>query len=983
MKTILLSLTFSLMLVTASTAQFGKLKNKFKQQVESLIDKGEEKGEELAQEQKLKLYEAEQIKQLVKDTTYYNYSFAQAEKVSYFTSRDDNQSALLALSKFNNDKNFAKPELKPYQQAFDHNRSGSNAIAINRVISLYNFTEALTIYFGESITEHLILNYGKTSLETFLSQLTSDTLTRNDYYAVGKSLTNISMLYQNKGLYSVSKKINESLLVFTQEKIGKESLLMASVYNNQSLIALSNGNYNIAEELMNKSISILIERKSELRLDLAVLYNNQAMLYQQTGQYKKAISKIDEALIIAEDRLNNKAADYSKLKLNKSLILKGQKNYEQAEELLLDLKKTKENRFGKGHQDYADIQSILASLYMEMGKTELVEPLLLNALEIYEKKYSKEHQTYTSTLQSLGVYYLSIDQYDNSREVLENAKRLINDGFGSKHPDYLKVIEHLAVLSWNEGNNEQAKNDFLEVCHAQLDLVEKFFPSMSENEKSKFWNKNQNIFLKFYAFVSENHKAFPSLLTEMYNIQLATKGILLSTTSKVRQQILSGDNQELKDEYTKWVQSKEQLASAYTLSKQQLKEQKINIDSLEQTANAQEKELGKKSAAFANVNTLRSISADDIIKKLSSDQVAIEIIRFPKFKKSFSSEIQYVYLVVNDDGKIKISIKENGDDLETKYASRYRKSIQYQIEDDNSYGQYWSFLNDHLIGKTKIYLSLEGIYNQINVNTLKQSEGIYLGDKFDIISLSSTRDIVSVTISNAPAKSMVLFGNPDYGEGGNIAALPGTKLELEKISSLVTKKGIQAKTYLNSEASEGRIKSEAKNAEVVHIATHGFFLNDMAKDEGVVFGVEINQARENPLLRSGLMLANAGKTIENIDVKEVSSSDNGILTAYEVMNMDMNKTKLVVLSACETGLGEIRSGEGVYGLQRAFQLAGVETIIMSLWKVNDTATQQLMTSFYSEWTKSGDKHAAFKLAQKNLRIQYKQPYYWGAFVMMN
>lgn len=983
MKTIILALTISLTLISVSRAQFGKLKNKFKQQVESLIDKGEEKGEELAQEQKLKLFEGEQIKQLVKDTTYYNYSFAQAEKVSYFTSRDDDQNALLALTKLNNDKSFIKPELNSYQKAFDHNRSGSNAIAINRVISLYNFTEALALYFGESIAEHLILNYGETSLETFLDELNSDTLTVNDYYAVGKSLTNISMLYQTKGIYTISKKINESLLEFTAKKIGKGSILMASVYNNQSLIALSNGNYNTAEELMNKSILILIERKKELRLDLAVLFNNQAMLYQQTGQYEKAISKIDEALDIAEDRLNNKAADYSKLKLNKALILKSQKNFAQAEELLLELKKTKENRFGKGHQDYADIQSILASLYMEMEKPELVAPLLLNALEIYEKKYSKEHQTYTSTLQSLGVYYLSIDQYDKSREVLEEAKRLIDSGFGSKHPDYLKVIEHLAVLSWNQGNTELAKNDFLEVCHAQLDMIEKFFPAMSENEKSKFWTKNQNTFLKFYAFITENHKAFPSLLTEMYNFQLATKGILLNTTSKIRQQILGGDNQALKDEYSKWGQSKEHLASAYTLSKQQLKEQKINIDSLEQTANTQEKELGKMSAAFANVNTLRNTTVVDVSKKLSSNEVAIEIMRFPKFKKSFSSQIQYVYLITSNDGKIELIAKENGNDMETKFASRYRKSIQFQIEDDNSYGEYWSFLNQRLIGKTKVYISLEGIYNQINVNTLKQSEGAYLGDKLDIISLSSTRDIVNSTISNAQAKSMVLFGNPDYGEGGSIAALPGTKVELEKISSLVTKKGIKAKTFLNAEATEGKIKSEAENSEVLHIATHGFFLNDLAKDDGVVFGVEINQARENPLLRSGLMLANAERTIENLEAKEVNSDDNGILTAYEVMNMDMNKTKLVVLSACETGLGEIRSGEGVYGLQRAFQLAGVETIIMSLWKVNDTATQQLMTSFYSEWTKSGDKHAAFKLAQKNLRMQYKQPYYWGAFVMMN
>jgi CHAT domain-containing protein len=400
-------------------------------------------------------------------------------------------------------------------------------------------------------------------------------------------------------------------------------------------------------------------------------------------------------------------------------------------------------------------------------------------------------------------------------------------------------------------------------------------------------------------------------------------------------------------------------------------------------ANDLEKILGNNSTEFANAYNLRSTVVEQVISKLSQNEVAIEIIRFQQFKKSFSSEVQYVYLVANSDGQITLLIKQNGNDLETKFASRYRKSIQFQIEDDNSYKEYWSFMNEALTGKSKVYLSVDGIYNQMNINTLKLPNGNYLGDGLNIISVSSTRDIVNVSGSSKKAKKILMFGNPDYGGNGKIEALPGTKQELEKISKLAGANGINVKTYLSNEASEAKFKSESKNSEVLHIATHGFFLDDVEKDEGVVFGVEISQAKENPLLRSGLLLAGAENTIDNVESKEVNSADNGILTAYEVMSMDLSKTKLVVLSACETGLGEIRSGEGVYGLQRAFQLAGAETIIMSLWKVNDEATQQLMISFYSEWTKTGDKYNSFKLAQKNLRKKYEQPYYWGAFIMMN
>ena len=142
------------------------------------------------------------------------------------------------------------------------------------------------------------------------------------------------------------------------------------------------------------------------------------------------------------------------------------------------------------------------------------------------------------------------------------------------------------------------------------------------------------------------------------------------------------------------------------------------------------------------------------------------------------------------------------------------------------------------------------------------------------------------------------------------------------------------------------------------------------------------EQQANPLLRSGLLMSGASQTIDGTNSVNLSSNDNGIVTAYEVMNMNLDGTSLIILSACETGLGEVKAGEGVYGLQRAFLVAGANALIMSLWKVDDAATQQLMTNFYTNWVKLGDKQKAFKQAQTQLMAKFKEPYYWGAFVMM-
>lgn len=229
-------------------------------------------------------------------------------------------------------------------------------------------------------------------------------------------------------------------------------------------------------------------------------------------------------------------------------------------------------------------------------------------------------------------------------------------------------------------------------------------------------------------------------------------------------------------------------------------------------------------------------------------------------------------------------------------------------------------------------------------------------------------------------KKATLLGFPDYGSGTVIVQLPGTKVEVDNINKLLKTSGFQVAELTQREATETNLKS-ARKASILHIATHGYFLKDVEKASWPI-GVHADYAKDNVLLRSGLMLTGAGEA--NSAAQTLDSSNNGIMTSYEAMNLDLKGTDLVVLSACETGLGEVKAGEGVYGLQRAFLVAGAEAIIMSLWKVDDEATQLLMNNFYANWVKTNDRQKAFKQAQQQLMAteKFKAPLYWGAFVMM-
>jgi len=394
-------------------------------------------------------------------------------------------------------------------------------------------------------------------------------------------------------------------------------------------------------------------------------------------------------------------------------------------------------------------------------------------------------------------------------------------------------------------------------------------------------------------------------------------------------------------------------------------------------------------------NKNSTLKLDDIRNHIDENSAIVELFQFnlqPYNQKTYGA----IIITSETRDHPKLILFKNGNDLDSSCFSHYQQYLtnpkHREDKDWESYQHYWSVIDSAIGNKKIVYVSPDGIYNKLNLQTLVTPDGKYLSDTKDIRIIGSSRDLLLPPSTNHKStKTALLVGNPNFKTNTttidstllatsqskndglvystrsftntNVSQLPSAEKEVISISNLLKNNKYSTTTLIGNDAQESKIKT-AISPTILHIATHGYFEKDLKTntDEKNISGA-FQKAIENPMLRSGLLLAGAENTIKG-NYKPSEGSENGILTAYEVQQMNLDSTELVVLSACETGLGDIKNGEGVYGLQRAFRIAGAKTIIMSLWKVDDEATQLLMTSFYENWLSGKTKREAFKEAQE-------------------
>ncbi len=847
------------------------------------------------------------------------------------------------------------------------------------------------------------------SKETFLKAIEYvENSIGKEHSVYGSLLNSFANLKYSTGNY------NKALALFLEasenikNSLGEHDPLYSTTLNNLAGIYTIMGQYDKALPMYLEALDITEKTLGKKHSTYAIRLNSLAQLYLRLGQYNRALPLFKEAIKITEETLGKENTTYSVNLNNLASLYRLMGEYNKALPLFYEAVEVTEKIYGKDHPEYGNRINNLAGVQRFLGNYDEAIALYREALEIVEKNFGKEHSVYSSRLNNLASMYVTQALPDKALPLYKEALEITERTLGKSHPNYGICLINLANAYDFSKSYSEAYPLYMSSFENNLVNLDRAFTFLSEKEKEDFIKTVNSDFNYYQSFLLRYNAQNPAVGADAYNIGLATKGMILQSGIEMRESILNSGDSTALEKYDQWVQIRTRLSKQYSLP---LTERTDNIDYMEQKAERLEGELARLSNTFDRVNRLTNVKWQDVQAKLAENEAAIEFVSFDYTKdKNTTDSVFYVALLTKKESEhpVLIPLFERKE-LEVILGQTYNNSFDFinsihgtiNRRTSNAamlYELIWKPMESYLEDVTTIYYSPGGLLHKVSLAALSTAENEFLCDIYNFNLVSSTSQIRKQDerfYFNDP----VFFGGILYNGPETIkevwSFLPGTLTEIEKIAGMLKKSGVESQSFTGINATESKFKEVAQNSGLLHIATHGFFYpcpDDMiaAEQERIIhgavefrgdhgFGVSSFMENPNPLMRSGLVFAGANDawnaTTRNIE------TDDGVLTAHEVANMNLHNTQLVVLSACETGLGDIRGSEGVYGLQRAFKMAGVDYIIMSLWQVPDKETVEFMEIFYTKLLDHRNIRIAFNETQREMRQNY-DPFFWAAFVLI-
>jgi CHAT domain-containing protein/Tfp pilus assembly protein PilF len=844
-----------------------------------------------------------------------------------------------------------------------------------------------------------------------------------DHLDVAEALHGLAVLYLIKDEYAKAEPLYQRALAVYEKALGPEHPSLARSLNNLAVLYWNRGEYVKAEPFARRALAIGENALGREHPNVAATLNNLAMLYSSRGDFAKAEPLYQRASAILESSLGPEHPNVATPLSNLANIYYSKGDYAKAQSLYQRALAIIERELGQEHSEVARILFNLATVHLEKGEYAEAEPLFRRALAIREKALGPDHSKVGLILGNLANLLRNKGEYAKAEPLYQRASAILESSLGTKHPYLANLLNSLAVFYAAKGDLVQAATFQLRANGVDDHNLALNLTTGSERQKLAYLailSEQTDRTISFHLRYLPNDQTARDLAATTI---LQRKGRTLDAMSNGFAALHQRFNPQDRSLLDRLNDVTAQLARLVLGGPKNIApaEHRERINALEEEKETLEAEISQRSAEFrANSQpiTLAAIQA-----AIPTDAVLIEFASYQPFNVSAIGGDReygaphYVAYLLRREGEIKW--QELGDaktiddaiaafraalsDPKRRDLKRLARALDEQVMQP---------LRALLGEAEQILVSPDGDLNLIPFEALVDEQGRYLIERYSFNYLTSGRDLLRLQVERESKSGPLVVADPMFGARDQLAKadlpqrkaptrmrlrqsvttgsdlssvyftpLMGTELEAREIKSLFP----EARVLVGEEATEASLK-RAVAPRILHIATHGFFLEDrpvriggtrglsLMREDGDLGRLKVNVKIENPLLRSGLALAGANR--------RTGRDGDGILTALEAAGLNLWGTQLVVLSACDTGVGVVRAGDGVYGLRRALVLAGSETQVMSLWPVNDYVTQRLMKAFYAGLKQGQGRGEALRNVKLMTmrRRGTEHPFYWGGFI---
>jgi CHAT domain-containing protein/Tfp pilus assembly protein PilF len=806
---------------------------------------------------------------------------------------------------------------------------------------------------------------------------------------VAQTLNHIANLYRDRGLYNRAGPLYARALALQEVVLGKAHPDVAQTLNSLARFYADQGLYGHAEPLYERALAIVEQLQGKEQPGAARVLTSSAELYAAQGLYGRARPLYERALAIQEAAL------------------------------------------GRNHPEVAVLLNHLASVDLAQREYGRAGLLAERALAIQEVALGEEDFRLSISLNNLALAFMGQGLLDRAELLYERALAIRQEALGRNHVSISELLHHFALLRLAQDRPADALPLLMRAFAIPELLLRRKALGLSESRLTTFLEHLRSDEELLYELLRKRRDA-PDVQRAALAAVLLRKGRSLEEIADISRAVYRSLSAQDRKAFERLQDVRSQLATlslqgAGSLSPRDYQRQ---LQELTAEGDALEADLATRSASLRALSALPPPEemVDRVAEALPEDSALVEFIAYtdrsllrrPGVPTGQSpGQLRYMALVLSPDGTTCVSDLGVAQPID-RVASRLRAGLAQRDVDYLASAQtlYWLIFQPlgMCLGDTRhVFLAPDGQLGLVPFAALHDGHQ-FLVDSYDFTYLTSGKDLLPRTQQIEPSSSVVILADPArsalaeapsapqeeapaLAERSMLLApslallraemaqrywgpLPGSRQEAEAIQRLFP----EAQLYLGVEATKRRLLGVSAPG-VLHIATHGFFLDEAPQPDASralgfmgLGGEGSAPLPSNPLLRSGLVLAGAWDSTSEAAASR--SLDRTLVTALELTGLNLWGTQLVVLSACDTGRGDVRLGQGVYGLRRAFIAAGAETVVTSLWKVNDETTRELMEAYYRNLSVGQGRAKALREAMRVLRLTQSHPHYWAPFIAL-